>query len=52
MRAIPAGTSSLPVPDNAIYHIADGLSRLEHAGFPFELNAMTWTYFERRAALA
>ena len=47
----PGGHSSLPVPDNAIYHIADALSRLEHAPFPFELNPMTRTYFERRAAL-
>jgi acetylornithine deacetylase/succinyl-diaminopimelate desuccinylase-like protein len=47
----PGGHSSLPVPDNAIYHIADALSRLEHAPFPFELNPITRTYFERRAAL-
>jgi acetylornithine deacetylase/succinyl-diaminopimelate desuccinylase-like protein len=47
----PGGHSSLPVPDNAIYHIADALSRLEHATFPFELNPITRTYFERRAAL-
>jgi len=47
----PGGHSSLPVPDNAIYHIADALSRLEHAPFPFELNPVTRTYFERRAAL-
>jgi acetylornithine deacetylase/succinyl-diaminopimelate desuccinylase-like protein len=47
----PGGHSSLPVPDNAIYHIGDALSRLEHAPFPFELNAITRTYFERRAAL-
>jgi acetylornithine deacetylase/succinyl-diaminopimelate desuccinylase-like protein len=45
------GHSSLPVPDNAIYHIADALSRLEHAPFPFELNPITRAYFERRAAL-
>jgi acetylornithine deacetylase/succinyl-diaminopimelate desuccinylase-like protein len=45
------GHSSLPVPDNAIYHIADALSHLERAGFPFELNDITRTYFERRAAL-
>jgi acetylornithine deacetylase/succinyl-diaminopimelate desuccinylase-like protein len=45
------GHSSLPVPDNAIYHIADALARLEHAPFPFELNPITRTYFERRAAL-
>ncbi len=47
----PGGHSSLPVPDNAIYHVADALSRLEHAPFPFELNPITRTYFERRAAL-
>jgi acetylornithine deacetylase/succinyl-diaminopimelate desuccinylase-like protein len=47
----PGGHSSLPVPDNAIYHIADALSRLEHAPFPFELNPITRSYFERRAAL-
>jgi acetylornithine deacetylase/succinyl-diaminopimelate desuccinylase-like protein len=47
----PGGHSSLPVPDNAIYHIADALSRLEHSPFPVELNAVTRTYFERRAPL-
>ncbi len=47
----PGGHSSLPTPDNAIYHIADALSRLEHAPFPVELNSVTRTYFERRAPL-
>jgi acetylornithine deacetylase/succinyl-diaminopimelate desuccinylase-like protein len=47
----PGGHSSLPVPDNAIYHISDALSRLEHAQFPVELNDVTRTYFERRAPL-
>ncbi len=45
------GHSSLPVPDNAIYHIAGALSRLERSPFPFELNEVTRTYFERRAPL-
>jgi acetylornithine deacetylase/succinyl-diaminopimelate desuccinylase-like protein len=45
------GHSSLPVPDNAIYHIADALARLEKTPFPVELNEITRTYFERRAAL-
>ncbi len=45
----PGGHSSLPVPDNAIYHLADALSRLEHKPFPFELNAVTRDYFARRA---
>src|ERR1700680_3148149 len=47
----PGGHSSLPVPDNAIYHIADALARLERSPFPFELNPVTRTYFERRGAL-
>lgn len=45
------GHSSLPKPDNAIYHLADALGRLEHASFPFELNGVTRAYFERRAKL-
>ncbi|HEY2013894.1 MAG TPA: M20/M25/M40 family metallo-hydrolase [Bryobacteraceae bacterium] len=45
------GHSSLPVPDNAIYHLSDALARLERSPFPFELNAVTRTYFERRAPL-
>jgi acetylornithine deacetylase/succinyl-diaminopimelate desuccinylase-like protein len=47
----PGGHSSLPTPDNAIYHIADALSHLQRAPFPFELNEVTRTYFERRAPL-
>ena len=30
----PGGHSSLPDPDNAIYHLANGLVRLEHYEFP------------------
>lgn len=45
----PGGHSSLPVPDNAIYHIADALTKLQHSAFPFELNAVTRGYFERLA---
>ena len=43
----PGGHSSLPVSDNAIYHIADALARLERSPFPFELNAVTRAYLER-----
>jgi acetylornithine deacetylase/succinyl-diaminopimelate desuccinylase-like protein len=43
----PGGHSSLPTPDNAIYHLADGLARLEHYQFPFELNEVTRAYYER-----
>lgn len=42
----PGGHSSLPVPDNAIYEIADALQRLQSYKFPFELNNVTRAYFE------
>jgi acetylornithine deacetylase/succinyl-diaminopimelate desuccinylase-like protein len=47
----PGGHSSLPVPDNAIYHLADALGRLQAYQFPVELNEVTRTYFERMAAI-
>ena len=47
----PGGHSSLPVPDNAIYHIADALTRLQAYTFPFELNPVTRAYFERMSTL-
>ncbi len=47
----PGGHSSLPTADNAIYRLSDALSRLEHSPFPVEFNAVTRTYFERRAPL-
>ncbi|HEY1498866.1 MAG TPA: M20/M25/M40 family metallo-hydrolase [Acidobacteriaceae bacterium] len=47
----PGGHSSLPVPDNAIYHVADALQRLQNYQFPFELNAITRAYFEKLATL-
>jgi acetylornithine deacetylase/succinyl-diaminopimelate desuccinylase-like protein len=46
----PGGHSSRPVPDNAIYHVADALGRLERAPFPFELNSVTREYFKQIAA--
>ncbi len=42
----PGGHSSLPVPDNAIYELADALTRLQAYKFPFELNPVTRSYFE------
>ena len=45
----PGGHSSLPVPDNAIYHLANGLVRVEHYEFPVELNTVTRAYYERMA---
>jgi acetylornithine deacetylase/succinyl-diaminopimelate desuccinylase-like protein len=47
----PGGHSSLPVPDNAIYHIADALTRLQAYTFPFELNPVTRAYFAQLAGL-
>jgi acetylornithine deacetylase/succinyl-diaminopimelate desuccinylase-like protein len=47
----PGGHSSLPVADNAIYHLAEGLTRLEHYKFPFELNGVTRAYFDRMSAI-
>jgi acetylornithine deacetylase/succinyl-diaminopimelate desuccinylase-like protein len=47
----PGGHSSLPVQDNAIYHLVDGLGRLERYQFPVELNPVTRTYFERMASV-
>jgi acetylornithine deacetylase/succinyl-diaminopimelate desuccinylase-like protein len=48
----PGGHSSLPKPDNAIYHLADGLARLEQYQFPFELTNVTRAYYERMAKIA
>jgi acetylornithine deacetylase/succinyl-diaminopimelate desuccinylase-like protein len=45
----PGGHSSIPVPDNAIYHLAAGLTRLASYHFLFELNNVTRAYYERMA---
>ena len=47
----PGGHSSLPVPDNAIYHLTDGLARLERYQFPFELSEITRAYFRKMATI-
>lgn len=47
----PGGHSSLPKPDNAIYHVADALAVLERSPFPFELNAVTREYFGQMAKI-
>jgi acetylornithine deacetylase/succinyl-diaminopimelate desuccinylase-like protein len=47
----PGGHSSLPAPDNAIYHLTDALGRLEHFQFPLELNDVTRAYYERMATI-
>jgi acetylornithine deacetylase/succinyl-diaminopimelate desuccinylase-like protein len=45
------GHSSLPVKDNAIYHLAQGLAHLSALEFPVQLNEITRGYFERSAAV-
>ena len=47
----PGGHSSVPVRDNAIYHLAGGLSRLGAFDFPFKLTEATRAYFERMSTL-
>src|SRR5271156_753244 len=47
----PGGHSSLPVADNAIYHLTDGLGRVESRQFPFELNEITRAYFGQMATI-
>jgi acetylornithine deacetylase/succinyl-diaminopimelate desuccinylase-like protein len=45
------GHSSVPRPDNAIYELVDGLSKLARFQFPVQLNDVSRTFFERTAAL-
>jgi acetylornithine deacetylase/succinyl-diaminopimelate desuccinylase-like protein len=48
----PGGHSSVPSPDNAIYHLAAALSRLQTYSFPMEASEITRNYFESIAALS
>ncbi len=43
------GHSSLPVADNAIYHLAGALDRLSRFGFPMKTNEVTAAYFKQMA---
>jgi len=47
----PGGHSSLPLKDNAIYHLADALVRIRNHDFPVSLNEVTQLFFERSAEL-
>ncbi len=47
----PGGHSSLPRPDNAIYHVADALVALQKSPFPVELNPVTREFFEHVATV-
>ncbi len=43
------GHSSLPVKDNAIYELSEGIIRLSQFNFPVRLNETTRSYFEQAA---
>lgn len=45
------GHSSLPVKDNAIYHLAAGLAKLAAFEFPVEMNEVTRGYFAKSATV-
>jgi acetylornithine deacetylase/succinyl-diaminopimelate desuccinylase-like protein len=45
------GHSSMPVPDNAIYHLAGALDRLGKFAFPLKTNDITRAYFQALAKL-
>ena len=45
------GHSSLPVADNAIYHLAGALDRLSKFAFPLKTNEVTRGYFEQMAKI-
>ena len=45
------GHSSVPTSDNAIYHLAAALTRLQNFAFPTEINEITRNYFQKTAEL-
>jgi len=45
------GHSAVPVKDNAIYRLSEGLARLSKFDFPLNLNETTRAFFERSAQL-
>src|SRR5256885_4813772 len=45
------GHSSLPVSDNAIYHLAGALDRLSKFGFPLKTNDVSQAYFAQMAKI-
>jgi acetylornithine deacetylase/succinyl-diaminopimelate desuccinylase-like protein len=47
----PGGHSSVPSKDNAIYRLAEGLSRVSKLDFPVRLNETTRAFFARAAKL-
>lgn len=48
----PGGHSSVPSPDNAIYHLAGALERLKNFSFPVHMSEITRNYFAKSAELS
>jgi acetylornithine deacetylase/succinyl-diaminopimelate desuccinylase-like protein len=48
----PGGHSSRPMPDNAIYHLANALVRIQGYSFPITFNDTTRSFFGRMAERA
>jgi acetylornithine deacetylase/succinyl-diaminopimelate desuccinylase-like protein len=48
----PGGHSSVPSSDNAIYHLAGALARLQSYSFAVKINEITRSYFEQNAAMS
>jgi acetylornithine deacetylase/succinyl-diaminopimelate desuccinylase-like protein len=45
----PGGHSSMPRPDNAIYELIDGITRIQAYKFPVHLNPTTQSFFQQQA---
>jgi len=45
------GHSSRPIPDNAIYHLANALVRVSQVAFPLKINEVTKAYFAGMAKI-
>ena len=48
----PGGHSSRPVPDNAIYHLADAVARIGRYEFPVQTNDVTSRYLTQMSKIA
>jgi acetylornithine deacetylase/succinyl-diaminopimelate desuccinylase-like protein len=48
----PGGHSSIPSPDNAIYHLAEALDRLKNFSFPVHMSEITRNYFAKSAEMS
>src|SRR5437660_11652961 len=47
----PGGHSSIPSPDNAIYHLSVALGKLQNFTFPVNMSEITRNYFLKTAAM-